>query len=210
MRHVKEILRQKWQLEQTHRNIASSVGVGAGSVGDTVGRAKKVGLDSWGAVEPLSEEELEERLYGPRTRRRTGRPAPDPAAIDVELRRKGVTLQLLHLEYLELHPDGYRYTQYCQLYKDWKKRQGPTMRQVHQAGEKLFVDYSGTKPRIVDPETGEVKEVELFVATLGASSYTLAEATITQSSCDWIRSHEHAPLTCQRPIEGMWSGHRHV
>lgn len=192
MRNVKEILRQKWVLKRSHREIACSVGVGAGSVGDTVGRAKKVQLGTWELVEPLLEGELEQRLHGPKTRHRAGRPAPDPAALDVELRRKGVTLQLLHLEYLEQHPDGYRYTQFCQVYNDWKKRQGPTMRQVHRAGEKLFVDYSGTKPSIVDPDTGEVKEVELFVATLGASSYTFAEATLTQSSRDWIRSHEHA------------------
>jgi hypothetical protein len=85
--------------------------------------------------------------------------------------------ELLHLEYLEKEPKGYRYTQFCEHYRAWLKKRGLTMRQEHRAGEKLFVDYSGKKPRIVDPKTGEVIEVELFVAALGASNYTFAEAT---------------------------------
>jgi transposase len=192
MRQAKEILRQKWLLERTHREIARSVGVGASTVSDLAKRARNAGIDCWDAVEPLGEDEVEQRLYGLALMRKSTRPGPDPAELDIELRRKGVTLQLLHLEYLDRHPDGYRYTQFCQIYRDWQKRQGPTMRQVHRAGEKLFVDYSGAKPSIVDPHTGEVRDVELFVAVLGASSYTYAEATLTQSSRDWIRSHENA------------------
>ncbi len=95
---------------------------------------------------------------------------------------------MLHLEYLEKHPGGYRYTQFCEHYRTWLKKLGLTMRQEHQAGEKLFVDYSGKKPRIVDPKTGEVVEVELFVAVLGASNYTFAEATLTQRVPDFIAS----------------------
>ncbi len=192
MRQVKEVLRQKWVLGRSHRKIARSVGIGAGSVGDTLVRAKHVGLTDWAVIAELSEEALEQRLYGPKGPAATARPLPDAATLDIELRRKGVTLQLLHVEYLEVHPDGYRYTQFCQHYKDWKKRQGPTMRQVHGAGEKMFVDYSGDRPHFVDPVTGEVIWVELFVAVLGASNYTFAEATMTQGTRDWIRSHEHA------------------
>jgi transposase len=192
MRQVKEILRQKWLLGRTHRAIAASVGVGAGSVSEMASRAKKVGLSSWECVALLDEDALEQRLFGPRLPSSRGRPAPDPATLDIELRKKGVTLQLLHIEYLEEQPDGYRYTQFCRFYKTWKERQSPVMRQVHRAGEKLFVDYSGAKPHIVDRDTGEVREVELFVAALGASNYTYAEATLTQSSHDWIRSHERA------------------
>ena len=110
----------------------------------------------------LGEDVLESRLYGSPSGR--GRPLPDYAQVHRELRRPSVTLQLLHLEYLEQHPDGYRYTQFCEFYRRWRKRQQRTMRQVHRAGEKLFVDYSGKKPHIVDPETGECIEVELFVA----------------------------------------------
>ncbi|MCC7380975.1 MAG: IS21 family transposase [Deltaproteobacteria bacterium] len=100
-----------------------------------------------------------------------------------------MTLELLHLEYLEQHPSGYRYTQFCEHYRAWLKKQRLTMRQVHVAGEKLFVDYSGKKPHLVDPQTGEVREVELFVGVLGVSNLIYAEATETQRSAEWIRSH---------------------
>lgn len=192
MRHVKEILRQKWVLGRSHRAIAASLGISAGGVGETVSRATRAGLASYPDVELLDEDALEQRLYGPRITARVARPLPDPAWLDTELRRSGVTLQLLHLEYLEGHADGYRYTAFCAHYREWKKRQGPVMRQVHQGGEKLFVDYAGKKPHVVDPSTGEVIEVELFVAVLGASNYTYAEATRSQRSRDWIESHMHA------------------
>jgi len=104
----------------------------------------------------------------------------------------GVTLELLHLEYLERHPDGYRYTRFCDLYRRWLERRRLSMRQVHRAGEKCFVDYAGQKPRLIDPTTGEVIAVELFVAALGASNYTYAEATLTQQVPDWIASHARA------------------
>src|SRR6202165_5187057 len=97
-----------------------------------------------------------------------------------------------HLEYLEQHPDVYRYTQFCEFYRRWLRRRGLSMRHVHRAGEKLFVDYAGTKPTIIDTTTGEVIAVELFVAVLGASNYTYAEATRTQQVPDWIASHQRA------------------
>jgi transposase len=100
-----------------------------------------------------------------------------------------VTLELLHMEYLEKHPDGYRYTQFCEVYRAWLKKQRLSMRQVHRAGEKMFVDYSGKKPHIVDRETGECIDVELFVAVLGASSLTFAVATASQRGPDFIASH---------------------
>lgn len=103
-----------------------------------------------------------------------------------------MTLELLHLESLERHPNGYRYSQFCELSKFWKKKQSPTMRQVHRAGEKFFVDYSGKKPHIVDRKTGEVIDVELFVAVLGASNYTFAEATASQRVADFVASHVRA------------------
>ena len=129
---------------------------------------------------------------GPPTPPTHHRAVPDCAYLHAERRKPGVTLELLHLEYLEQHPDGYRYTQFCEFYRRWLRRRGLSMRQVHRAGEKLFVDYAGKKPRIVDPATGEVSEVELFVAVLGASNYTYAEATRTQQVPDWIASHQRA------------------
>ena len=192
MRHLREIFRQKFVLGLAHRAIAQSVGVSLGAVATALARARAVGLD-WAQVQELGDDVLEQRLYGGRGGRRTDRaPLPDPAQLHVELRRTGVTLQLLHLEYLENNPNGYRYTAFCEHYSRWLATRSPTMRQVHHAGAKLFVDYSGKKPVIVDRNTGEVIEVELFVAVLGASNYTYAEATRTQRVSDWIGSQVRA------------------
>src|SRR5580692_8828558 len=189
MRHLREIFRQKYELKRSHRAVAQSLGLSAGSVAGAMGRAGKPGLD-WAQIQTLGDEALEERLYGPRGGKRHGRgPLPDPAYLHLELRRPGVTLQLLHLEYLEQQPNGYRYTAFCAHYSTWVGKRSPSMRQVHHGGDKLFVDYSGNKPHIVDPKTGEVTEVELFVAALGASSFVYAEATLTQQVPDWIGSH---------------------
>lgn len=191
MRQIREILRQKLVLGRSHREIAQSVGKSAGAVGSTTKRAERAKL-SWAAVEALSDDALEERLYGARPAKASARPLPDPAAMHLELRRPGVTLELLHLEYLERHPDGYRYTKFCEVYREWLARQRPVMRQVHVAGEALFVDYSGKKLSYVERATGEVVEVELFVAVLGASNYTYAEATRTQRVHDFVDSHVRA------------------
>lgn len=191
MRNLREILRQKLELKRSHRQAARAAAVSAGSVAFASMRAKVLAL-TWIDVCALDDSALDERMYGPRGGRREGRPLPDLAYLHMELRRPGVTLQLLHVEYLEQHPSGYRYTTFCQLYRGWCSEQRLSMRQVHVAGDKLFVDYSGKKPRVVDPETGELVEVELFVAVLGASNYTYAEATRTQQVPDWIGSNVRA------------------
>jgi transposase len=194
MRQIREILRQKWVLGRPHREVAESLRIGLGTVSLVLDKAAQAGLD-WPTVQTLTEEALETRLYKrPRAAEPASapRPWPDCAYIHRERHTPGVTLELLHLEYLEHHPDGYRYTQYCEIYRRWLKRRGLSMRQVHRAGEKLFVDYSGQKPTIIEPSTGEVTEVEFFVAVLGASNYTYAEATRTQQVPDWISSHERA------------------
>lgn len=191
MRHIKEILRLKHQ-GRSHREIARSIRLSVGGIAETLRRAREAELD-WERVAQLDEGDLEQRLYRNRPSHRTGRPLPDPAYIHTELRRKGVTLQLLHLEYLADHPErGYGYTQFCDIYKRWLGRQRPTMRQVHRAGERTFLDYAGDHPSIVDPETGELVEVELFLAVLGASSFTFAEASHTQQLPDWVASHVRA------------------
>lgn len=191
MRKLREILRQKLQLQRSHRAAARAAGVGAASVASAATRAFMLGLD-WEAIEKLDDAQLETRMYGPRGGKRDGRTEPDLAHIHMELHRAGVTLALLHLEYLEQHPEGYRYTAFCGRYNAWLKKQRLSMRQTHIAGDKMFVDYSGNKPHIVDPHTGECIEVELFVAVLGASSYTYAEATYTQQLPDWIASNSRA------------------
>jgi transposase len=191
MRQTREILRQKWSLGRTHREVAQSLGISNGAVGTTVLRARAAGL-AWVQIEALSDEALHARVYGPPTPATRHRPVPDCAALHAERRKPGVTLELLHLEYLEQHPDGYRYTQFCEIYRRWLHRRGLSMRQVHRAGAKLFVDYAGKKPTIIDATTGEVLAVELFVAVLGASNYTYVEATRTQQVPDWVASHQRA------------------
>ncbi len=190
MHKTREILRQKWALGRSHREVARSLGVSVGTVSATLGRAGASGLSKWAEIEGLSESDLEARLHGPS--RPGTRPRPDPVWIHTERQRKGVTLELLHHEYLEQYPGGYRYTQFCEHYRRWCKKRRLSMRQVHRAGEKLFVDYAGHKPTVVDPLTGEVREVELFVAAFGASSFTYAEATETQRVADFIASHSRA------------------
>jgi transposase len=155
--------------------------------GSAARRASAAGL-TWKEVEGIDDGELERRLY-PQVAAVAERPEPDCVWIHRERHRPNVTLELLHHEYLERHPNGLRYTTFCDRYRAWLGRRGLVMRQVHTAGDKAFVDYSGRKPRIVDAATGEVIEVELFVAALGASNLTYAEATYTQRGPDWIGSH---------------------
>ena len=190
MHKTREILRQKWLLKRSHRDIAASVGVSVGVISAAASRAEAAGL-GWEAVDRLDDGELEARLYG-KAAASSGRAEPDCSWIHRERHRPGVTLELLHLEYLERHPEGLRYTAFCDRYRQWLGRRGLVMRQVHVAGDKLFVDYSGKKAQVVNSKTGEVTEVELFVAVLGASNYTYAEVTASQQVPDWIGSHVRA------------------
>ena len=192
MRKTREILRQKWAMGRSHREVAASLCVSAGAVGEVLGRARRAGLDTLVALEALSDEALDALLYGARRTTATERPMPDCRYLYAERRRPGVTLELLHLEYLEKHPGGYQYTQFCEIYRRWLSQRGLSMRQVHRAGEKLFVDYAGKKPHYADAVTGECVECELFVAVLGASNFTFAEATKSQSGPDFIQSHVRA------------------
>lgn len=191
MRKTREILELRWAQGRSVRETAESLRISTGVVSKMVTRAKKAGL-TWPKVQELNDAALERVLYGAPPAQGTSRPEPDLALIHRELKRPGVTLELLHLEYLAQHSDGLQYTAFCDRYRAWKKRLGLTMRQEHKAGEKMFVDFSGKKPCIVDRNTGEVTDVELFVAVLGASSKTYAEATLTQQLPDWIAAHSRA------------------
>ncbi len=166
--------------------MTRSWGLRPSSVAKVVIDAAALGCDL-ATLDALTDSELEAKLY-PKAAPTCVRPAPDCAALHLELRRPGVTLALLHVEFLGTHPDGVRYTAFCDRYRKWLKRRSPVMRQVHVAGDKMFVDYAGMKPRLIDPTTGEVVEVELFVAVLGASNYTFAEASRTQSVPDFVAS----------------------
>lgn len=191
MRQIREILRLRWQERLPIRQVAQSVGRSVGAVHLALERATKAGLE-WATAETMTEADLELVLYGAPVLVHPERARPDPVYIHKELKRVGVTLELLHLEFLEEHPGGIRYTAFCDTYRRWLRTAGIVMRQTHRAGEKTFVDYSGKKPHYVDPKTGECIAVELFVAVLGASNFTYAEATATQQVQDFIGSHVRA------------------
>lgn len=191
MRNVREILRQKLELKRSHREVGKALGISNGGVGSLMVRWKALGL-SWQEAQRLSDDELEQRLYGPRLSSRAPRPMPDMHWLHRELKRPAVTMEVLHLEYLEQHPDGYRYSRFCDYYNEWLAKQRLSMRQEHRAGEKLFIDYSGRKASVVDAMTGEEREAELYVAVLGASSYVYAEATWTQRLADFVGSTTRA------------------
>lgn len=188
MRKVREILRRKQDLGLSHREVAEGLGVSVGVVSKVVNRCKLAGM-TWSDVAGMTDEEVEARLYGRSQPFRRSRPKPDPVRIHTELKKPGVTLELLHLEYLREHPDGYRYTQFCECYRQWRDVQRVTLRQQHKGGERAFVDYSGKKPSLVDRNSGERQVVELFVGVLGASSYTYAEASLSQKSAEFLESH---------------------
>ena len=173
----------------SERKIAASLGIGHSGAGDTIRRAHRANL-SWPLPsEPDGLEVLEQRLFPAAAGKAKVRARPDWAHIHRERRRPGVTLSLLWEEYRAVHPDGLGRTQFYEHYRHWKGKLSPTMRQTHVAGEKMFVDYAGQTIEIMDGLTGEVRDAQLFVACLGASSYTYAEATMTQSLSDWIGSH---------------------
>jgi transposase len=191
MRKVREVLRLKHELKLSDRKIERSVGLGHGTAGEYLKRAERAGL-TWEEAEGLSDAEVEERLFEQVGRNEPWARAPiDLASVHMELRRAGVTLMLLWSEYQQAVADGgtgkrpYQYSQFCELYGEYRKKLSPSMRQTHRAGEKAFVDFSGKKPRLVDGETGEEIEVELFVMVLGASNYTYAEAVRTQGLLDF-------------------------
>lgn len=189
MRKITEVLRLSRESKLSNGQIARSLGISKSTVASYLALAAKAGA-AW----PLGEgrQEALERLLPETGASPPRRPLPDMAAIHLELKKPGVTLQLLWEEQIQVHPEGYRYSQFCHYYHEWTRHLGVTMRQNHVAGEKVFVDYSGDKFKVVDTATGEVREAELFVAVLGASNYTYAEATWTQTLPDWITSHIHA------------------
>ena len=154
MRQLREILRLKFEVGLSHRAIVRGCGVGLGTVSDYVQRVEAAGL-SWPLPGDLDDAALEARVFARPSVTSAGREMPEWAFVHRELRRDGVTLQLLWHEYIETHPDGYRYSQFCERYRQWARKLNPSMRQVHRAGEKTFVDYSGKRPHLVDRRTGE-------------------------------------------------------
>jgi len=189
MRQVHEVLRLKWAVGLSDRQIAQSLGLSRPTVAAYVQRAQVAGL-SWPLPHGLDAATLEQRLFPPSPATGSLSPlAPDWARVHHELKRKGVTLFLLWQEYKATTPEGFQYSWFCQAYRAWASKLNLVMRQSHRAGAKLFVDYAGQSISVVNGHTGEVHEVALFIAVLGASNYTYGEATWTQSLPDWIGSH---------------------
>ncbi len=188
MRKIKDVLRLKFELRFSHEKIAAATGMSKGAVTNAVQRAVQKGL-SWPLPAELDDSRLEALLYA-QAALRSRYAQPDCARMHQELKRKGVTLQLLWEEYEAAHGEqAYRYSQFCLHYHAYRGTLARSMRQVHRAGEKVFIDYSGDTVAVIDPSSGEIRSAEIFVATLGASKYAYAEATWTQTLPDWIGSH---------------------
>ena len=191
MRKIREVLRLYFAAALSIRAIARSLGTSPSTVGEYLRRAKVAGV-SWPVPEALDDAGLERRLFPALPSSHTSRPLPDWSEVRRELRGKNVTLALLWEEYKAIHPEGLQYRRFCEQYREWAGKLDLVMRQEHRAGEKLFIDYAGQTVPVVDPETGKERQAQVFVAVLGASSYTFAEATWTQTLPDWTASHVRA------------------
>ena len=189
MRKIKEVMRLKAS-GLSIREISRSCNIPRSTVNDYLDRFSFTGL-SWPLDPEMTDDQLNEQLFSPSSvrSRDVKRPEPDWHVLSKELKRKAVTLRLLWQEYRESESDGYGYSQFCVLYRNWTKTLPVSMRQSHKAGEKLFVDYAGMTMPLTDAKTGKVSAVQIFVASLGASQYLYAEATMSQRIADWIGSH---------------------
>ncbi len=190
MRRIRQVLQLHFGAQASARVIAREVGVGRSTVQDYLARAGAAGL-GWPLAPDLTDAAIEQRLFPAPSCKSGARryPEPDWGALAREMKRPGVSLTILWEEYAAVHPQGYGYSRFCELFRAFERRLSPTMRQTHVAGHKAFVDYSGKKVPIVDPLTGAVRLAEIFVGVLGASNLTYAEASWTQSLPDWIGAH---------------------
>lgn len=191
MRKVSEVLRLSLEQKLSVRQVARSCGLARSTVADYLARARMAGL-GWPLPEGLDDTRLEGLLFPAPDAVPPQRPPLEFLYIRNELRRAHVTLQLLWEEYRGHTQNGYSYSQYCQLYRDWIGKQAISLRQEHRAGEKLFVDYAGDTIPIHDRHAGSVIEGHLFVAVLGCSNYTYAEVTASEQLPDWISAHARA------------------
>ena len=193
MRKLRDVLRLRHAAGLSIRDISRSTKLSVGGIQKLLSRAEGLKL-SWPLPTDLDDTRLAQLFYpGADTGSRTRYQVPDWPAVHQELKRPHVTKRLLWEEYTQHYPNRcYSYSQFCDRYRHWRGQQRRTLRQSHQAGEKCFVDYSGSTVPVMDAETGEVRQAQLFVAVLGASNYTFAEATWTQSLPDWLGSHSRA------------------
>jgi len=193
MRKFTEVLRLRFELGLSQDQIARSSSISQASVSNCLKRARAAGV-SWPLPEGWDEARLEETLFGhPLRRYETRRPTPDFARLHQELQsNRHLTPQLLWEEYRQSRPDGYGYSRFCELYHRWRRHLDVVLRHEHKAGEKLFVDYAGDTVPIHDAKGGPDRPAFIFVAVLGASNYTYAEATWSQGLEDWLGAHVRA------------------
>jgi transposase len=185
MRQIRETLRLHLQAGLSYSEVGRSLKISKSTAGNYVLLARVAGVD-WAVAQTLTDEELEARLFLPSLPRNSRQLVPDFAGVHQELKRAGVTLQLLWEEYAKDNLLAYKYTSFCVKYREWAMGLKRSMRQTHIAGEKLFIDYAGQTVPIVDATTGEITRAQIFVAAFGASNYTYACATARQTTADWI------------------------
>jgi len=193
MKKIKEVLRLKYEVGLSNRAIAGACKISNSTVGDYLRRAANAGL-RWPLGE-LGDDELDRKLFpeDQPIQSEPEYPIPDWAKINTDKRQKGVTLRLLWQEYKEQYPNGYQYSQFCEHYQRWKKQQvEPSMHKEHKGGEEMEVDYAGLKMHMIDPETGEVIKISVFVATLPASNYLYAEPHLNEDQKNWNNGHARA------------------
>lgn len=193
MRKIREVLRLRYDLKLSARQIAKSCNIARSTVSDYLFRARNAGL-CWPLPPEMDDTTLENLLYPSAAQDvpQGKRQMPPMNYLQRELKKRGVTLQLLWYEYKKANPEGYQHSQFCELYRRWARKLDPSLRQEHRAGKKLFVDYAGDTIPVINPDTGEIYQAQLFIAVLGASNYTFAEASYSQELQCWINSHVHA------------------
>jgi transposase len=194
MRKFIEVIRLRFELGLGQRAIARACSISQSTVHDYLNRAATAGV-VWPLGEEWDEQRVEQALFGGQqvVKRLPEQVLPDFAALHAELQQHPhLTLQLAWEEYRQVHPEGYGYSRFCELYQRWRRKQDVVLRQVHKPGEKGFVDWAGATIPVHDPVTGEVWPASLFVMVLGTSSYTYAEATRDQQLSAWISAHMHA------------------
>jgi transposase len=205
MRKLREVLRLRYSAGLSIRQISTSTKISVGSIQNVLKQAEQQNL-SWPLPEDLDDQTLALKFY----------PSSDAHSspkyqqlawpeVHLELKKKGVTKQLLWEEYAQQYPNRcYSYSQFCARYSTWLKKQKRSMRQAHRAGEKLFIDYAGPTMPVVCASSGEIRTAQIFVAVLGASNYTYAEATWSQSLPDWLGSHRAKPLSFSAVHQRCW------
>jgi transposase len=193
MRKLREILRLRLHAGLSVRQVRDSLRISIGAIQKVTSAAEQQGID-WSTICTLDDSALAKLIYPQADARVSTRlELPEWTTVHKELRKEGVTKHLLWEEYTQQYPNrSYSYPQYCHLYGEWQNKQRRSMRQVHIAGDMLFVDYAGQTVPIVCASTGEIRFAQVFVAVLGASNYTYAEATLTQTLPDWLGSHARA------------------